>query len=145
MGYGLAIKAARKQAGLTQAQLAKKCGMAAVTIQQYERDVREPRKKQLETIASALGVSVDVLYGLNPLPTKKSPSISGEQTKKSPSESGEGRAIDVVDDELREYLDELRSRPEKKLLFSVTKNATKEQIEAIVKMVEAMQGDGGTQ
>jgi transcriptional regulator with XRE-family HTH domain len=84
MGYGLAIKAARKQAGLTQAQLAKKCGMAAVTIQQYERDVREPRKKQLETIASALGVSVDVLYGLNPLPTKK-----------SPSEVGEGRAIDI--------------------------------------------------
>lgn len=62
------------------------------------------------------------------------------QKENSPSESGEGRAIDVVDDELREYLDELRSRPEKKLLFSVTKNATKEQIEAIVKMVEAMQG-----
>lgn len=51
-------------------------------------------------------------------------------------------AIDVVDEELREYLEELRSRPEKKMLFSVTKNATKEQIEAIVRMIEAMQGGG---
>jgi len=63
--------------------------------------------------------------------------------EKSPSESGEGRAIDVVDDELREYLDELRSRPEKRMLFSVTKNATKSQIEAIVKMIEEMQGEDG--
>lgn len=48
-------------------------------------------------------------------------------------------AIDVVDDDLQEYLDELRSRPEKRMLFSVTKNATKSQIEAIVKMIEEMQ------
>ena len=51
-------------------------------------------------------------------------------------------AIDAVDEDLREYLDELRSRPEKRLLFSVTKNATRGQIEAIVKMIEEMQGNG---
>lgn len=86
-----------------------------------------PRAQTLSKIADHFSVTTDYL-------------LTGEQKEKSPSESGEGRAIDVVDDELREYLDELRSRPEKKLLFSVTKNATKEQIEAIVKMVEAMQG-----
>ncbi len=41
------------------------------------------------------------------------------------------------DDELQEYLEELRSRPEKKALLSITKNATKEQIEASVKIVDA--------
>ena len=46
-----------------------------------------------------------------------------------------------MDDDLREYLEELRSRPEKRLLFSVTKNATRSQIEAIVKMIEEMQSD----
>ena len=51
----------------------------------------------------------------------------------------EKAAIDVVDDDLQEYLDELRNRPEKRMLFSVTKNATKSQIEAIVKMIEEMQ------
>ena len=53
----------------------------------------------------------------------------------------EKAAIDVVDDDLREYLDELRNRPEKRLLFSVTKNATKSQIDSIVKMIEEMQGN----
>lgn len=53
----------------------------------------------------------------------------------------EKATIDVVDDDLREYLDELRNRPEQRLLFSVTKNATKAQIEAIVKMIEEMQGN----
>jgi transcriptional regulator with XRE-family HTH domain len=53
----------------------------------------------------------------------------------------EKAAIDVVDDDLKEYLDELRNRPEQRMLFSVTKTATKAQIEAIVRMVEEMQKD----
>lgn len=41
--------------------------------------------------------------------------------------------------ELAGYLEELRARPDKRMLFSVTKNATKEQIEAIVHMIEELQ------
>ena len=41
--------------------------------------------------------------------------------------------------ELAEYLEELKNRPDKRMLFSVTKNATKAQIEAIVRMIEEMQ------
>ena len=40
------------------------------------------------------------------------------------------------DAELAEYLEELKNRPDKRMLFSVTKNATKAQIEAIVRMIE---------
>ena len=40
---------------------------------------------------------------------------------------------------LAEYLEELKNRPDKRMLFSVTKNATKAQIEAIVRMIEEMQ------
>lgn len=57
MGYGQNIKAARKMAGLTQEQLAKKCGMATITIRQYESEKREPRLAQLECIAKALGIT----------------------------------------------------------------------------------------
>lgn len=78
--------------------------------------------KTLSKIATYFNVSVDYLIG-------------NEQKEKA--------AIDVVDDDLQEYLDELRSRPEKRMLFSVTKNATKSQIEAIVKMIEEMQGEDG--
>ena len=37
------IKIARQKAGLTQKQLAEKVGLATITIQQYERNLREPR------------------------------------------------------------------------------------------------------
>ena len=63
-----------------------------------------------------------------------------DEKEKSPSKSGEGdHAIDYADDELKEYLDELRNRPEMRMLFSTTKNATKEQIEAIVKFIEGLE------
>ena len=43
---------------------------------------------------------------------------------------------EVTDRELAGYLEELRTRPDKRMLFSVTKGATREQIEAIVHMIE---------
>lgn len=65
-----------------------------------------------------------------------------DEKEKAPTQEGErDHAIDHIDDELKEYLDELRSRSEMRMLFSTTKNATKTQIEAIVKMIEEMQGE----
>ena len=40
--------------------------------------------------------------------------------------------------ELREYLDQLRERPEMRMLFSVAKNATKEEVEAVARFIEDM-------
>lgn len=40
--------------------------------------------------------------------------------------------------ELDEYLEELRTRPEMKMLFNITKNATKEDVEKAVKIIEAI-------
>lgn len=53
---------------------------------------------------------------------------------------------DLVEDksknsELEDYLEELRTRPEMKMLFNVTKNATKEDVEKAVKIIEAMLSD----
>lgn len=44
------------------------------------------------------------------------------------------------DDELQEYLEELKNRPEMKMLFSLAKGATKEDVEKAVKIVEALLG-----
>ena len=66
--------------------------------------------------------------------------LKGETDEKNPPPKVEGdHAIDYVDDELKEYLDELRNRPEMRMLFSTTKNATKAQIEAIVKFIEGLE------
>ena len=64
MSIGTQIKAARNRAGLTQKELAAKAGVAAITIQQYERDVREPKLEQLQRIADALDVHILSLIGI---------------------------------------------------------------------------------
>ena len=44
----------------------------------------------------------------------------------------------VLDNEALELIDSLRSNPEMKMLFSVSKNATKEDIIKAVKIIEAL-------
>ncbi len=50
------IRNCRKEAGLTQKELARRCNLAEITIRQYETGKREPRRGQIEKIADALGV-----------------------------------------------------------------------------------------
>jgi CHASE3 domain sensor protein len=47
----------------------------------------------------------------------------------------------TTDPEITEILEQLHKRPEMKMLFSVSKNATKEDIEKAVKIIEALKGD----
>ncbi len=47
----------------------------------------------------------------------------------------------VLDDETLEIIDSLRSKPEMQILFSVSKNATKEDILKAVKIIEALKDD----
>ena len=49
----------------------------------------------------------------------------------------------VIDDETRDIIDSLRTNPEMKILFSVTKKATKEDIIKAVKIIEALKDDEG--
>ena len=72
-------------------------------------------------IADYLGVSTDYLLGKSPTPQLTD---------------------DPMEQELAGYLEELRSRPEQRMLFSITRKATREQVEAIVHMIEEMQKDG---
>ena len=95
-------------------------GLSRTIGSKWKRTGATPNGETLNRIAEYFGVTTDYL-------------LTGEQAERA--------AIDVVDDDLREYLEELRSRPEQRLLFSVTKNATRSQIEAIVKMIEEMQSD----
>ena len=47
----------------------------------------------------------------------------------------------VLDDETMELLEELKTRPEMRTLFSVSKKASKEDILKAVKIIEALKGD----
>ena len=118
---GARIAALRRDAGWSQAELGKRLRVSASAVGMYEQGRREPSADTLVALSEIFGVTTDYL-------------LTGDEPNKN-------AAIDNVDDDLREYLDELRSRPETRLLFSVTKNATKSQIEAIVKMIEEMQSN----
>ena len=56
------IRFFRKEANLTQKDLARKCGLAEITVRQYESGKREPRSSQLAKIAGALNISAVDLY-----------------------------------------------------------------------------------
>lgn len=53
---GKNIKKFRNIAGLTQKELAEKCGFATITIRQYENGAREPKTKQQDIICSVLDI-----------------------------------------------------------------------------------------
>ena len=61
MGFGENLKTYRKEAGLTQKELAEMCGIATGTIQQYELNKREPKARILEKISTALNVPLETL------------------------------------------------------------------------------------
>lgn len=86
-------------------------------------DLKMGRKQTLSVetlskIADYFGVTVDYLLGSE---EKEKPLVNG-------------------DEELTEYLELLKTRPEMKMLFSLAKGATKEDVEKAVKIIEAYLG-----
>lgn len=84
-------------------------------------DIKSGRKKGVSTataqkIASYFGVSVGYLLG--------------EEEQKKPLVND--------DQELTEYLEVLKTRPEIRMLFQLSKDATKEDVEAAVRIIEAL-------
>lgn len=69
-----------------------------------------------QKIADYFGVSVGYLLGAE---EKEKPLVNGDK-------------------ELTEYLEMLKTRPECRMLFQLTKNATKEDVEAAVRIIEAL-------
>ena len=113
-GFSEKLAALRRQRGLTQAELAAQLGLSKSAVSMYERGRREPELELLQAMADLFGVSVGTLLG-----REDQPLVNG-------------------DPELTEYLESLRDRPELRMLFSVTKNAAKEDVEAAVKIIEAL-------
>lgn len=124
------IDSVLREKGISKKEFYKACKITSSAYSQWNTGKTEPRTTKIKEISNYLNVMYEWLaFGI------------GEK-EKSLSKIGEGdHAIDHVDDELKEYLDELRNRSEMRMLFSTTKNATKAQIEAIVKMIEEMQGE----
>ena len=97
------------------AEMARRLGISKSAVSMYECGNREPELELLQAMADLFGVGVGALLG------REDPLVNG-------------------DPELTEYLEALRDRPELRMLFSTTRNATKEDIEKTVRIIEALRG-----
>lgn len=79
---------------------------------------------RIEIIADYFGVTADYLRGK-------------EENDNIIAYDEHGEPL-FIDDEVREIVDSLRTRPEMKILFSASKKATKEDIMKTVKIIEAL-------
>lgn len=98
----------------TQKNLTDYLGIDKGIFSQWKKGTTESYRKYLEEIAEFFGVSVGELIG-------------SENVKSEPI---------YLDDETRELLDALRLRPEMRTLFKVSKNASKEDVEMAVGIIE---------
>lgn len=73
---GITLKAARVNAGLTQAQAAKKIGVEANTISRWELGTSFPQGRYIDKICEVYGRSYDEIIFL---PSNYALSVKGEQ------------------------------------------------------------------
>lgn len=111
------IRELRKQQGITMKQLGEIVDLAESTISQYETGKREPDNETLLKISEYFGVTVGYLIG---------------------AEEPKEKLLINDDQELTEYLEMLKTRPECRMLFQLSKNATKDDVEAAVRIIEAL-------
>lgn len=111
------LKELREQAGYSQYSFAAAMSIAQSTVGGWESGKREPNFDMTKKIADFFGVSVDYLLGRD---------LPGEEKTQS------------LNDELSEYLEELKNRSEMRMLFKLAKGATKKDVEQAVKIIEAL-------
>ncbi len=117
----------RDAAGCKDADVSKATGISKSTFSDWKSGRSKPKQEKLQKIADYFGVSVDYL-----MTGKNSSNIKVVD---------ENNNIVVLDDEALELIDSLRSNPEMRMLFSVSKKATKEDIIKAVKIIEALKDE----
>jgi len=112
--------------GVTTYQVAKATGISQSTFSAWKtrRNLISPEKGKL--IADYFSVSLGYLMGT--------------ETEEVNATDKENNPI-VLDDEALELLKQLKTRPEMRTLFSVSKKASAEDIMKTVKIIETLKGD----
>lgn len=109
------IKTAREKLGLTQEEVSNLICSTPQKVSSFETGRTRIDIDTLVKLCEIYGVDVNEIIG----------------TKREP------------DDELLAYLEELRYRSEMRMLFKTAKNATKEDVEKAVKIIEMFKSESG--
>ncbi len=116
MSIGSNIKRLREARNVTQKELGEAVGVTDKAVSTWELGIKDPRMGTIQKLADYFGVS-------------KSDIIEDRFKDED--------LIRLDADEL-EFLREIRERPEMKVMFSVTKNTTKEDLIKAIKIIEAL-------
>lgn len=115
------IKERRTTLGLTLLEIAEQLNVKEATVQRYESgEIKNIKHETIVELAKILKCSPQYLMGW----TEQINDIN-----------------DNSDDELQEYLEELKNRSEMRMLFSLAKGATKEDVEKAAKIIEALKNN----
>lgn len=123
-----------KRKGVTPTRAAVEMGLSKSTPTAWKKQGITPQAAQLQKIADYFNVSIDYLL-------EKTPQQVVWNAARIVTSQNEKPLVNN-DEELTEYLDLLRNRPEMKMMFQLTKDASKEDVEKAVKVIEAMLGKG---
>ena len=116
---GERLKELRLGKGLTQEEVGKIIGVQKAAIQKYEKgDIKNMKTDAARKLAKFYNVTPAYIMGIDEVETKGS----------------------KEDKQLSEYLELLETRPELKMLFNLTKDATREEVEKAVKIIETILG-----
>lgn len=112
---GTRLKELRMSAGYTGEEVGRMLQVSKSAISMWEKDLRSPSADLIERFADIYGVSTDYI-------------ITGRE-----SNAPKGY---YHDQEAAEYAEYLRTRPHAKILFSASKDMTKEDMEEAVRYIE---------
>ncbi len=112
---GERLRGLRKEKGITQKELAEKLSMDTSIICKYESGAAVPSYEALEKIANYFDISTDYLFG--------------RETN---------HLIENSDEATEKFLEMMRTRPEFKILFDISKDATEQEIRQIIAIHKAM-------
>jgi hypothetical protein len=112
---GTRLKELRMNAGYTGEEVGRMLQVSKSAISMWEKDLRSPSADLIERFADIYGVSTDYI-------------ITGRE-----SNAPKGY---YHDQEAAEYAEYLRTRPHVKILFSASKDMTKEDMEEAVRYIE---------
>lgn len=117
------IRRLRESHGMSQAEFGQIAGVTDKAVSTWENGLKIPRMGAVQKIADYFHIP-------------KSEILDDDHERKGPPLVND-------DPELTEYLETLRTRPEMRMLFSASKDATKEDVEKAVAIIEALRKTEG--
>lgn len=108
-----------KKANVTNYRVAKEIGCSPTTVGEWVSGAKHPSARYIQALAGYFGVSTDYMMGADDTDTE-------ERYEKQ---------------EVLDMLEEIRKNPELRTMFSITRNATPEQLRQYINVIKAIRGE----